>query len=450
MNNIFSAIEKATELNKDLNAFITIDKEAYKKCCKENLPLCGMPIAVKDNICTKGMRTTCASQMLESFVPCYDAYAIAALKKAGAVVLGKTNMDEFGMGSTGGNSFFGATVNPIDKKRIPGGSSSGSAVAVAAGIVPAALGTDTGGSVRQPAAYCGVVGLKPSYGAVSRAGLVAFASSLDQIGILADSVDTVWSVASEIYSYDCNDMTSRSINPGNGITEGFSLNNIRIGVCEKYNSAADDDILAGISKAEEILKNAGAEIVDVQAPMTEQLLAMYYILSSAEASSNLSRFDGIKYGKCTKRFSSVDEIITYSRYEGFGDEVKRRILLGTFVLTQGYYEQYYARAEIGRRRLMRQYNALLKNECDIFLSPVTLTTAPEIGCASKQKVRMYEGDYYTVAANLTGMPAISIPVGYSSDGLPVGVQMMSGYGKDELLLQVASLFEKEFKGGGKL
>lgn len=379
-NLVSVVLEKIKSENEHLNAFLAVNEAAKNQSIDESLPLGGMLIAVKDNICTYDMDTTCASRILKGFRPNYDAHAVKLLRDAGAVIIGKTNMDEFGMGSTGENSAFGAVVNPRKDGYAAGGSSSGSAAAVAAGLVPAALGSDTGGSVRQPAAYCGVVGFKPSYGAVSRFGLIAFASSMDQIGILGEDVECVARVARVIYGRDEKDQTSRKTDIAP--CEKFSVKGLKIGVSDLYNQAADKSTQAGVKRALSALENCGAQTVNTEFPMAEYLLAMYYIISSAEASSNLSRFDGIKYGLRVEGLKSVEEMITVARSHGFGDEVKRRILLGTFALSEGYYEAYYRKAELAREKLRRDYDAMLKSECDFFLSPVCKTTAPELGVLS--------------------------------------------------------------------
>ncbi len=445
---ICETLDKIESENKRLNAFLSVNQQAKEIKVDYGLPLQGMPIAVKDNICTEDMKTTCASRMLSGFKPGYDAHAVERLRKAGAVIIGKTNMDEFGMGSTGENSAFGHVVNPCKDGYAAGGSSSGSAAAVAAGIVPAALGSDTGGSVRQPAAYCGVVGLKPSYGAVSRFGLIAFASSMDQIGILAKDVETTAQIARVIYGRDDGDQTSREIH----IFEDkeFSVSGIKIGVSDAYNQAADSAVKAGVKRAISALEKCGAKPVNVNVPMTEYLLPMYYILSSAEASSNLARFDGIKYGLKAEGCESVDEMIKSARSRGFGDEVKRRILLGTFVLSEGYYSQYYQKAELAREKLRRECDALFRDECDFFISPVCKTVAPKLGELTQKAVSIYESDYYTVIANLVGYPAISIPVGCNSEGLPIGVQIMARHGMDSELISLARVLERQIKGGDVL
>ncbi len=445
---ISEVLERIERENERLNAFLCVNESARNACVNKNLPLGGMPIAVKDNICTADMPTTCASRILSGFKPNYDACAVERLRSAGAVIVGKTNMDEFGMGSTGENSAFGHTVNPHKDGYVAGGSSSGSAAAVAAGIVPAALGSDTGGSVRQPAAYCGVVGLKPSYGAVSRFGLVAFASSMDQIGVLAKDVESAARVARVIYGKDDRDQTSCEINISED--DNFSVSGIKIGVCDTYNQAAGSDVQAGIKRVINALEKHGAKTVNVKFPMTEYLLPVYYILSSAEASSNLSRFDGIKYGLRVEGCKSVDEMIKSARSRGFGDEVKRRILLGTFALSEGYYSQYYRKAELAREKLRRDCDTMFENGCDFFISPVCKTAAPKLGELTKKTSSMYESDYYTVAANLTGCPAISVPVGYNSEGLPVGVQIMARYGMDAKLISLARILESQIKGGDVL
>lgn len=379
-------------------------------------PLAGVPIAIKDNICTQGITTTCASKALEGFIPPYDATAVFHLKNAGQVILGKTNLDEFAMGSTGENSAYQKTDNPVAPGHVPGGSSSGSAAAVAGYLSPIALGSDTGGSVRLPAAYCGIVGLKPSYGAISRFGLISFASSLEQIGILAHNVDDITMQAKILYNRDCMDQTSIEVQKSN------ILKKLRIGIINTSPM---------VEYAVNALCNAGGERFDVKFNMQDYLLSIYYIISSAEAASNLARYDGIEYGFADR----------------LGCEARRRIALGNYVLSANQIQNYYEKACKARRLVTSKFEECYEN-IDILISPTSTTCAPKLNELSQNPCRMYEGDHYTVLANLTGSPAISVPVGTNAEGLPVGVMLHAKRGYDWLLLHAAKILEEQI-GGGK-
>jgi aspartyl-tRNA(Asn)/glutamyl-tRNA(Gln) amidotransferase subunit A len=406
-------------------------------------PLAGVPIALKDNICTRGIPTTCSSRILEGWVPPYDATVVTRIVGAGGIVVGKTNMDEFAMGSSTEHSAFGPTRNPRDPSRVPGGSSGGSAASVAAGFVPLALGSDTGGSIRQPASLCGVVGFKPTYGRVSRYGLVAFASSLDQIGPLAVSVSDAALLFEVISGHDSMDSTSLRSAPAPGtgrITEG--VQGLRVGVlkelCHAEGIAAD--VVARVSLAADELSRAGAKVEEVSVPTAVHGLSAYYIIAPAEASSNLSRFDGVRYGLRVGG-DDITEMYLATRSAGFGAEVKRRIMLGTYALSAGYYDAYYGQAQRVRTLIIRDFEAAYRS-FDVLLSPTSPTTAFELGAKISDPLTMYLTDVCTIPSNLTGHPAISVPFGVGSDGLPIGVQVMAPALGEAVLLQVAAALEK--------
>ena len=403
--------------------------------------LAGIPFALKDNIITRGVRTTCASKMLESFVPVYESTASERLNDRGGVLIGKTNMDEFAMGSSTTNSHFKKTLNPRDHARVPGGSSGGSAAAVAAGEVPYALGSDTGGSVRQPAAFCGCVGLKPTYGRVSRYGLVAFASSLDQIGVLAKNVYDSAIVLSAIAGRDERDATS--VGGHEDFTDSIEsgVEGLRIGIPDEFFSAdgIDERVAATVMGAAKRYEKLGAKLVRVSFDSLKYALPAYYVISSAEASSNLARFDGVRYGHRAEDFNGIDDLFERSRSEGFGDEVKRRIMLGTFVLSVGYYDRYYKRALGARQRVATDFG-LAFGKCDLILTPTTPTTAWKFG---ERPDPMSErlGDIFTIPASLAGLPAISIPCG-EVDGMPVGMQLIGRAFDEKTILRAGHAFEE--------
>ncbi|HZY10601.1 MAG TPA: Asp-tRNA(Asn)/Glu-tRNA(Gln) amidotransferase subunit GatA, partial [Bacteroidota bacterium] len=405
--------------------------------------LAGMVIAIKDVICMKRTRVTCGSRILENFISPYDATVIQRLEAADAIIIGKTNMDEFAMGSSNENSSFGIVRNPIDETRVPGGSSGGSAVAVAAGLATTALGSDTGGSIRQPAAMCGVVGMKPTYGRVSRFGLVAFASSFDQIGPFGTTVRDVASVLNVIAGFDPQDSTSANRPVPNYVTSLLGdIKGLRIGLPrEYYTDALDREIRNSIMKKIDTLRENGAVIKEVSLPHSEYTIATYYILTTAEASSNLARYDGARYGKRATSADSLKEMYTLSRTEGFGDEVKRRIMLGTYVLSAGYYDTYYRKGQKVRRLIKEDFDKTFQ-EVDCLITPTSPTTAFKIGEKVDDPLTMYLSDVYTVSANLAGIPGISIPCGKDHRGLPIGLQILGKQFDEETILRVADFLEK--------
>ena len=407
-------------------------------------PLAGVPAGIKDNICTKGVTTTCASRMLEHFVPPYSAHVIEKLEEAGAVTLGKLNMDEFAMGSSTENSFFQITHNPRDPSRVPGGSSGGSAAAVAANEAAFALGSDTGGSIRQPAAFCGVVGMKPTYGTVSRYGLVAFASSLDQIGPLTRDVADSAMVMDCIAGHDSRDSTSiRMDKLPYASPLGQDIRGIKIALPEEFfGEGLSEDVRKGIQLAARRFQDLGAEIVRVSMPALTYALPAYYIISSAEASSNLARFDGIRYGYRSPDYEDITSLYKNSRSEGFGEEVKRRIMLGTFALSSGYYDAYYKKALQVRTLITRDYSRIFA-ACDCILSPVAPTTAYKIGEKTANPLEMYLGDIYTVPVNIAGLPGLSMPCAAASDGMPVGMQLIGPAFSEPLLYRVGYAYETD-------
>ena len=407
-------------------------------------PLAGVPVGIKDNICTKGVTTTCASRMLEQFIPPYNAHVIEKLEEAGAVTLGKLNMDEFAMGSSTENSFFQITHNPRDPSRVPGGSSGGSAAAVAANEAAFALGSDTGGSIRQPAAFCGVVGMKPTYGTVSRYGLVAFASSLDQIGPLTRDVADSAMVMDCIAGHDSRDSTSIRMDKLPYASQlGQDIRGTKIALPEEFfGEGLSEDVRKGIQLAARRFQDLGAEIVRVSMPALTHALPAYYIISSAEASSNLARFDGIRYGYRSPDYEDITSLYKNSRSEGFGEEVKRRIMLGTFALSSGYYDAYYKKALQVRTLITRDYSRIFA-ACDCILSPVAPTTAYKIGEKTANPLEMYLGDIYTVPVNIAGLPGLSMPCAAASDGMPVGMQLIGPAFSEPLLYRVGYAYETD-------
>ena len=404
--------------------------------------LTGIPFALKDNICTDGLPTTCCSHMLEGFRPYYDATVWSKLKAQGAVLLGKTNMDEFAMGSSSETSFYGAPKNPVDIKRVTGGSSGGSAAAVKADIAAYSLGSDTGGSVRQPAAFCGAVGFKPTYGTVSRYGLIAYGSSLDQIGPLADSVEDAAIIYDAIRGADSRDSTSCATEKG-ATNLSLSVSDLKIGVPEEFFSeGVEEEVKKAIDAAICLYERAGATIKRVKIPAIKVALSAYYILSCAEASSNLGRYDGIRYGFRAKDYADLDDMVIKTRTQGFGKEVKRRILLGTYVLSSGYYDAYYKKACILRSRITAEFEEIFK-ECDVLLTPTSPTVAFPLGGVSASSVQAYLADACTVPVNIAGLPAISIPCAVSKSGLPIGLQIIGNKFCDGLVLSCARFFERE-------
>jgi aspartyl-tRNA(Asn)/glutamyl-tRNA(Gln) amidotransferase subunit A len=409
-------------------------------------PLAGVPIAVKDNMCTTFGATTCASKILKNFCAPYNATAVEKLLTADAVIVGKTNLDEFAMGSSTENSGLKRTVNPWDTSRVPGGSSGGSAAAVSAGLCSAALGSDTGGSIRQPASFCGVVGLKPTYGRVSRYGLVAYGSSLDQIGPLTRTVEDAALLMNVIAGFDVADSTSvdEKIAPvGDYLAKlDESVKGLRIGVASNFNAGADEQVRNAIDEAIKTYGKLGAAVIEVDMPHLDYAIAAYYIIATAEASSNLSRYDGVHYGHRTANPNDYIEVYTKSRAEGFGKEVKRRIMLGTYALSSGYYDAYYLKA-LKVRNLIRGDFTKAFERCDCLVMPVAPTTAFKIGEKTGDPLKMYLSDVYTIAANLAGVPAISIPCGFDDKGLPIGLQILGQAFSEGKLLRIARMYEKQ-------
>lgn len=405
--------------------------------------LAGVPMALKDNMCTKDVLTTCASKMLENFVPPYDSAVAKKMKDADCVLLGKLNMDEFAMGSSTENSYFKKTKNPYDLERVPGGSSGGSAAAVSADEAYFTLGSDTGGSIRQPAAFCGCVGLKPTYGAVSRFGLVAFASSLDQIGPMTKDVKDCAMVLDNIVGYDCQDSTSVNTEyPSfeNELSE--DIKGLKIGVPMEYMGAGiDEEVLKNINNALDSFKALGAETEDVSLPLNKYALPAYYMISSAEASSNLARYDGVKYGYRAEGFTDLEDLYLKTRSEGFGDEVKRRIMIGTYALSSGYYDAYYKKAQQVRTLVMQDF-ARAFEKYDVLVTPVAPMTAFKIGEKTSDPMQMYLADICTVSVNIGGLPAIVIPCGYDKNGLPVGIQIIGKHFAEKTILNAAYALEK--------
>lgn len=408
----------------------------------DNAPLLGIPLAVKDNICTAETRTSCASQILDNFISPYDATVVKRLKEAGAVILGKTNMDEFAMGSSTENSHFHPTANPWDTSRVPGGSSGGSAAAVSANECIASLGSDTGGSIRQPAGFCSVTGLKPTYGRVSRFGLVAFASSLDQIGPITKTVEDTALLMSVIGGKDPMDSTSVDA-PLPDFTQALArgVKGMKIGVPKEYfTSGIDPDVERTIQSAIQTLEKLGMEKVEVSLPHTKYAIATYYILACAEASTNLSRYDGVKYGHRTKDAKNLLEMYKVTREEGFGEEVKRRIILGTFVLSSGYYDAYYLKGQKVRTLIKQDFENALK-QCDVIVAPVSPIPPFKLNEKMGDPLQMYLSDIYTISINLAGIPAMSVPCGFTGTGLPVGLQLIGRHFDEETLLNVGHQFQ---------
>jgi aspartyl-tRNA(Asn)/glutamyl-tRNA(Gln) amidotransferase subunit A len=449
--NIEKVLDNAEKLNSTLNSFLSIERDYALNRAElldnsaEDLSLKGFAIAVKDNICTDGLQTTCGSKILHNYKAQYDATVVKKLNDAGAIIVGKTNMDEFAMGSSNESSAFGVCRNPWDTDRVPGGSSGGSAVAVASGVVRASLGSETGGSVRQPASLCGIVGLKPTYGRISRFGLVAFASSLDNVAIFGQTSEDAAKVLGVISGRDANDTTSADVEVPDYV--GNLKNDIagkKIGVPRAlFGEGLDADVRKSVEQSIENYKKLGAEIVDVELPHAKYGIAVYYIIATAEASSNLARFDGVRYGFRAEGSHSLRENYFKSREEGFGAEVKRRIMLGTYVLSSGYYDAYYSKAQKVRNLIRQDYiNAFAK--CDAIITPTSPCTAFKIGEKSDDPIAMYLSDIYTVSANLAAVPAISVPCGLSDNGLPIGFQLVGKHWSESSLLNMASVYEMEF------
>ncbi|MCP1660932.1 Asp-tRNA(Asn)/Glu-tRNA(Gln) amidotransferase subunit GatA [Neisseria perflava] len=449
-----SAVELANEYlaaieakNPALNGYITLNKEltlaeaqaADARIATGNAgALTGVPVAFKDIFCQTGWKSACSSKMLDNFVSPYTATVVQNLLNEGMVTLGRTNMDEFAMGSTNETSFYGATKNPWNPEHVPGGSSGGSAAVVAARLAPAALGSDTGGSIRQPASHCGITGIKPTYGVVSRFGMVAYASSFDQAGPMAQTAEDCALLLNAMASFDERDSTSLE-RAKEDYTRDLNqpLKGIKIGLPKEYfGSHNSADVQTALQQVIVLLKQQGAEMVDVTLPQTELSIPAYYVLTSAEASTNLSRYDGVRYGHRAAQFGDLEEMYSNTRAEGFGSEVKRRIMIGTYVLSHGYYDAYYLKAQKLRRLVANDFQTALQG-CDLILGPAAPTAAPKLGSNIQDPVQMYLSDIYTIAVNLAGLPAMSLPAGFSSDGLPVGVQLIGNYFSEAKLLNVA-------------
>lgn len=405
-------------------------------------PLTGVPVIVKDNICVKDMPATCSSKMLEHYIPPYDAFVVRRLKEAGAVILGKSNMDEFAMGSSNETSYFGPVKNPVNPEYVPGGSSGGSAAAVGASLAYTSLGSDTGGSIRQPAAMCGVVGLKPTYGTVSRYGLIAFGSSLDQIGCFTRSVRDSALVMNCIAGYDSMDSTSQKLDyPDYTAAFSDSVKGLRIGVAkEHFGEGLNAEVKTALERAIAFYEENGAEIVELSMPLNEVGISVYYVIACAEAASNLARYDGIKYGYRAENFNDLIDLYTKTRTEGFGAEVKRRVMLGNYVLSSGYYDAYYLKALKVRTLIKEEYRKAFAR-CDVMLTPTSPTTAFRFGEKTSNPLEMYLSDIYTVTVNIAGLPGISLPCGKDTKGLPIGMQLIAAPFEESKLLNAAEYYE---------
>ncbi len=447
-------LDEISAHEESVGAFLAVDSEGAlaqaaevdrKRSAGETLgKLAGLPVAVKDNICTKGLATTCASRMLENFVPPYDAHVTTKLLNADAVIIGKTNLDEFAMGSSTENSALKVTRNPWNTDHAPGGSSGGSAAAVSARLAALSLGSDTGGSIRQPASFCGVVGMKPTYGRVSRYGLVAFASSLDQIGPFATDVTGTARLLESIAGHDNRDSTSvdRPV-PSYSATVDQPLEGLRVGVVsEFFGEGINADVDSSVRAAIDVYRSLGAEVSEVSLPHTKYAVATYYLIACSEASSNLARYDGVHYGHRAERFENMIDMYAASRAEGFGAEVKRRIMLGVFALSEGYSDQYYLKALKVRRLIRNDFDSAFEN-VDVLAGPTCPTPAFKIGELVDDPLQMYLSDICTISANLAGIPGVSVPAGFSSDGLPIGLQLLAGPFEEEKLLRAARMFERE-------
>ena len=444
---IVQEVYKLIDENKHLNAFITLNEEnSLKKAevldkSSSNLPLAGIPIAQKDLFCTKGIRTTCASNILNNFIPPYSATVIENLEKAGCISIGKTNMDEFAMGSSNETSFFGNVQNPWDQKLVPGGSSGGSASAIAAGIVPAASGTDTGGSIRQPASLCGISGIKPTYGRISRWGMIAFASSLDQAGPMARTAEDCAIMLNEMCSHDEKDTTSLNDKiPNFEDNLNNSLNGKKIGIVKDLDlSSLDNDVVAVYENSLKEFVSMGAELININLPNLSLSVPTYYVVAPAECSSNLSRFDGVKFGRRSENPKDLEELYIQTRSEGFGDEVKRRILIGSYVLSAGYYDAYYKKAQQVRRLIKNDFDSAFKN-VDVIMTPTTRGPAFEMGSKGSDPIQMYLEDLFTISANLAGLPAMSIPNG-NIDNKPIGLQIIGNFLDESTILNFAHMYQ---------
>ncbi len=448
-----AVLERIEDVEEKVDAFITVAADlALQQAAEADRliaashceALTGIPLAIKDLICTRDLQTSCASKILENFIPPYDATVTRKLKEAGAIVLGKLNMDEFAMGSSTENSGVKITRNPWDLERIPGGSSGGSAVAVAADMCLGALGSDTGGSIRQPASHCGVVGMKPTYGRVSRFGLVAFASSLDQIGPLAKDVTDCALLLNAIAGHDAADSTSVPVDvPDYGASLAGGLEGLKIGIPKEYfvSDGLDPEVAAAVNQAITVIENLGAERVEISLPHTQYAVAVYYVVAPCEASSNLARYDGVKYGFRNPDHSELMNMYRNTRSNGFGPEVQRRIIIGTYCLSAGYYDAYYGKASQVRTLIVEDFKKAFER-CDVILSPVAPTPAFKIGEKVDDPLTMYLSDIFTLSTNLAGIPGMSVPCGFSRQGLPIGLQLMAKHFNEATLFKVAHNFEQ--------
>ena len=447
-----AVIKQIKAVEEQVHSYVTLDEEGAMKRAKEvqaqieagtlTGPLAGVPAAIKDNMCTKDMRTTCSSKILENFVPTYTAEAVLNLEKAGAVILGKTNMDEFAMGSTTETSYYGVTRNPWNTEHVPGGSSGGSCAAVAANECFYALGSDTGGSIRQPRSFCGVTGIKPTYGTVSRYGLIAYGSSLDQIGPVAKDVSDCAAILEAISSHDLKDSTSMARTDCD-FTSALKddVKGMKIGIPSSYfGEGLDEEVRAAILKAADILKEKGAIVETFDLGLVDYAIPAYYVIASAEASSNLSRFDGIKYGYRTKEYEGLHNMYKKTRSEGFGPEVKRRIMLGSFVLSSGYYDAYYLKALRTKALIKKEFDKAFA-KYDLILAPASPDTAPKLGASLSDPLKMYLGDIYTISVNLAGLPGMTVPCGMDSKGLPIGMQLIGDCFKEKNIIRAGYAFE---------
>lgn len=452
-----AAFDQIEAVEKDINSYVTVYKkeevlekaEHIQKLIDEGQltgPLAGVPVAIKDNMCTRDKLTTCSSKILGNFYPTYSAEAVINLEKAGAVIIGKTNMDEFAMGSTTETSFYGPTKNPWNKEHVPGGSSGGSCAAVAAEECSYALGSDTGGSIRQPSSFCGVTGIKPTYGTVSRYGLIAYGSSLDQIGPAAKDVTDCATILETIASYDSKDSTSVKRDDYN-FTEALveDVKGLKIGIPKDYfGEGLEPEVKKAILKAVDVLKDKGAIVEEFDLSLVEYAIPAYYVIASAEASSNLSRFDGVKYGYRTEEYNGLHNMYKKTRSEGFGEEVKRRIMLGSFVLSSGYYDAYYLKALRTKALIKKAFDEAFA-KYDVIIGPAAPTTAPKLGDSLSDPIKMYLGDIYTISVNLAGLPGISVPCGQDSNGLPIGMQIIGDCFKEKNIIRAAYTFEQSKK-----
>lgn len=447
-----SVLKQIDAVEDTYNAYVTVDKDyalnkarIIQKKIENGVfdgPLAGVPVAIKDNICTDGLKTTCSSKILNNFVPTYTATAVTKLEEAGAVIIGKTNMDEFAMGSTTETSAFGVTKNPRNSEHVPGGSSGGSAAAVAADECIVALGSDTGGSIRQPASYCGVVGMKPTYGTVSRYGLIAYGSSLDQIGPITKNVADTAAVLEAIAGHDIKDSTSLDRDDLDFTSAlNMDIKGMKIGIPKDYfGDGLDDEVRKAVLAAADVLKANGAIIEEFDLPLVDYAIPAYYTIAAAEASSNLERFDGVKYGYRAASYDDLHEMYKKSRSEGFGEEVKRRIMLGSFVLSSGYYDAYYLKALRVKALIKKAFDEAF-SKYDLILGPVAPTTAPKLGQSLADPIKMYLGDIYTIAVNLAGLPGISVPCGEDNAGLPIGMQLIGQHYSEKKLIAAANVYE---------